>query len=497
MQEDKDFCDEALDLATKRGVQYADIRLIPLSKSEEISIKNGVVENLEYSEAAGFGVRVLLDGVWGFASSFRISDEEIARVVDLALNIAKASALTKRIDAKLSAALIWKKANYVSASKIDPFKVSLEEKVDLLVKADQSMRQESKKVKVTEGDLSFNKFRKIFASTEGSYITQEITVSGGGISAKAVEGDEVQIRSYPNSFRGNFATRGYEFIESMDLLKHAPRIAKEAEELLTAPDCPELETDLILMPSQLCLQIHESIGHATELDRILGTEITYAGGSFLTPLLDQLGSFRYGSPLVNITADAALEGGLGSFGFDDEGVEAQKFALIEEGILKNLLTSRETVVEVNEKLGKEYFKSSNGTMRSSFTNRIPLIRMTNIYMEPGESELEAIIDSTADGILMDTNFSWSIDDLRKNFTFGVEVAHEVKNGKVGRLFKNSLYTGITPVFWNSCDAVGNDKRWEIYGTPNCGKGQPGQIMSVGHAAPPARFRKVKVGSRKK
>lgn len=497
MEEEKDFCDQALDLASSRGVQYADIRLIPLSKSEEISVKNGVVENLEYSEAAGFGVRVLIDGVWGFASSFRISEKEIGRVVELALNIAKASGLTKRRETKLSAALIWKKANYVGASRIDPFKVSLEEKVDLLVKADQSMRQESRKVKVTEGDLSFNRFRKIFASTEGSYITQEITVSGGGISAKAVEGDEVQIRSYPNSFRGNFATRGYEFIESMDLLKHAPRVAKEAEELLTAPDCPEMETDLILMPSQLCLQIHESIGHATELDRILGTEITYAGGSFLTPLLDQLGSFRYGSPLVNITADATLEGGLGSFGFDDEGVEAQKFALLEEGILKNLLTSRETVVEVNEKLGREHFKSSNGTMRSSFTNRIPLIRMTNIYMEPGESELEAIIDSTTDGILMDTNFSWSIDDLRKNFTFGVEVAREVKNGKVGRLFKNSLYTGITPIFWNSCDAVGNDKQWEIYGTPNCGKGQPGQIMSVGHAAPPARFRKVKIGNRKK
>jgi TldD protein len=497
MQSEKQFCENALDLATSKGVQYADIRLIPQSVSEEISVKSGVVENLEYSEMAGFGVRVLLGGVWGFASSFATTEKEVARVVDLAIQIAKASASTKRRETKLAAALIWKDANYISAARIDPFKVSLEEKVDLLVKADQLMKQESKKVKVTEADLSFHRMRKIFASTEGSYITQEIVVSGGGISAKAVEGDEVQIRSYPNSFRGNFATRGYEFIESMELLKHAPRIAREAEELLAAPNCPELETDLILMPSQLCLQIHESIGHASELDRILGTEITYAGGSFLTPLLDQLGSYRYGSALVNITADATLDGGLGTFGFDDEGVEAQKFPLLEQGILKNLLTSRETVTEVNEKLGHDYFKSSNGTMRSSFSNRIPLIRMTNIYMEAGDQELENLIGSTKNGILMDTNFSWSIDDLRKNFNFGVEAAWQIKDGKLGQLYKNSLYTGITPVFWNSCDAVCNSKYWEMYGTPNCGKGQPGQIMSVGHAAAPARFRNVKVGSRKK
>jgi TldD protein len=497
MPDDRDFCEEALQLAISKGADYADIRMIPFSASEDISVKNGVVENLEYSESAGFGVRVLLDGVWGFASSFKIAPKEMAQVVENAVQIAKASALTRQRPVKLSAALIWKDARYVSPAAIDPFKVSLEEKVDLLVKVDQLMRQASKKVKITECEMTFNKFRKVFVNTEGSFITQEIIVSGGGISAKAVEGEEVQMRSYPNSFRGNFATRGYEFIESMDLLKHASRIATEAEELLTAPDCPERETSLILMPSQMCLQIHESVGHATELDRILGTEITYAGGSFLTPLLDQLGSFRYGSPLVNITADATLDGGLGSYGFDDEGVEAQKFPLLQEGILKNLLTSRETVTEINEKLGKEYFQSSNGTMRASSSNRIPLIRMTNIYMEPGESELEDIIASTDSGILMDTNFSWSIDDLRKNFSFGVEVAREVKNGKIGQLYRNSLYTGMTPVFWNSCDAVGNAKHWEMYGTPNCGKGQPGQIMSVGHAAPPARFRNVKVGSRKK
>jgi len=497
MDSEREFCENILQMAADRGADYADCRFIPQSISEEITLKNGVVENLEHSESAGFGVRVIKDGVWGFASSFRLEPRETQRVVNLAVDIARAGALTRRRAVRLASSLIWKRASFISPVVIDPFKVSSEEKVDLLVKADQLMRQQSKKVKITEGEMSFHRTRKVFASTEGTSIVQEITLSGGGITAKAIDGDEVQLRSYPNSFRGNLATRGYEFVESLELLKHAARIAQEAEELLTAPDCPEMETNVILMPNQLCLQIHESIGHAVELDRILGTEITYAGGSFLTPLLDQLGTYRYGSSLVNVMADATLEGALGTYGFDDEGVEAQKFPLIERGILKSLLTSRETVTEVNEKLGKEYFKSSNGSMRASFSNRIPLIRMTNITMDPGETRFEDLIASTDQGVLFDTNYSWSIDDLRRNFTFGVEVGREIKNGKIGRLFKNSLYTGISPQFWNSCDAVCDRNSWEMYGTPNCGKGQPGQIMWVGHAASPSRFKGVKLGTRRK
>ena len=495
--DERDFCEKALSAALKAGVDYADVRLIPVSKSQEITVKNGVVENLEHSESAGFGVRVLLNGVWGFASSFKIQEKEIGTVVDTAVQIAKASAITSKVPVRLAPSIIWKDGKYTSPARIDPFKVSLEEKVDLLVRADQLIQQNSKKVKIRECDLTFHHFKKFFVSTEGSSICQEITISGGGISAKSVEGDEVQQRSYPNSFRGNFSTRGYDFIEELDLLAHAPRIAAEADELLTAPECPDMETSVILMPNQLCLKIHESIGHAIELDRILGTEITYAGGSFLTPVLNQIGSFRYAAPIVNVTADATLEGGLGSFGFDDEGVEAQKFPIIQEGILKNLLTSRETVTEANRLLGREYFPSSNGTMRSSFSNRIPLIRMTNIYLEPGETEWEDLLASTESGLLLDTNVSWSIDDLRRNFSFGMEVAREIKNGKIGQLYKNAHYTGMTTDFWGSCDAICNRKMWEMYGTPNCGKGQPGQIMLVGHAASPARFRKVKVGSRKK
>jgi TldD protein len=495
--DEKNFCEKVLHAAMKQQVDYADVRLIPFSRTQQISVKNGVVENLEHSESAGFGIRVLKDGVWGFASSFRIDEKEIPSIVEMAVQIAKASAMTKKRAVKLASNIIWKDALYVSPVKVDPFKVSLEEKVDLLVRADREMNQHSKKVKIRECDLTFHNFRKVFVSTEGSSIAQDITISGGGISAKTVEGDEVQQRSYPNSFRGNFATRGYDFIEELDLLAHAGRIATEAEELLSAPECPQIETSVILMPSQLCLQIHESIGHAVELDRILGTEITYAGGSFLTPLLNQIGSFRFASPIVNITSDATLDGAIGSFGFDDEGVEAQKFSILQEGILKNLLTSRETVPEVNELLGREYFVSSNGTMRASFSNRIPLIRMTNIYLEPGETEFEDLVDSTSHGFILDTNISWSIDDLRKNFSFGVETAREIRNGKVGQLYKNAHYTGMATEFWQSCDAVCNRKMWAQFATPNCGKGQPGQIMWVGHGGSPARFRNVNVGSRRK
>ena len=494
---EKDFCEKVLAVALKHGVDYADVRLIPLSQTQEITVKNGVVENLEHSESAGFGVRVLMNGVWGFASSFRTQEKEIAGIVDAAVQIARASAITSKYPAKLAPNVIWKDAHYISSSRIDPFKVSLEEKVDLLVRADQLMQQHSKKVKIRECDLSFHRFKKIFVSTEGSSITQELTISGGGITAKSVEGDEVQQRSYPNSYRGNFATRGYDFIEELNLLAHAPRVAEEADELLSAPDCPDMETSVILTPNQLCLQIHESIGHAVELDRILGTEITYAGGSFLTAVLDQIGSFRYASPIVNVTADATLDGGSGSFGFDDEGVEAQKFPLIQEGILKNVLTSRETVTEGNRLLGREYFSASNGTMRASFSNRIPLIRMTNIYLEPGDMSWEELLGSTEHGFLLDTNVSWSIDDLRKNFSFGMETAREIRNGKIGQLYKNAHYTGMTTDFWRSCDAIADRKSWAMYGTPNCGKGQPGQVMLVGHAASPARFRNVKVGSRRK
>jgi TldD protein len=328
---------------------------------------------------------------------------------------------------------------------------------------------------------------KTFASTEGSFIEQQIVECGAGISATAIEGGEIQVRSYPNSFRGNFATRGYEWIEGLNLGDHAERIAEESVRLLSAKPCPSGETTLILDGSQLALQVHESIGHPIELDRILGSEASYAGTSFLKP--EMVDDFQYGSDRMNIVADATIAGGLGTFGFDDEGVKAQRVPIISRGKLVNLLTSRETAPI----LGKE----SNGTMRADGWNRLPLIRMTNINLEPGDWTLEQMISDTEEGLFLSTNRSWSIDDQRINFQFGTEIGWEIKGGKLGVMVKNPTYTGITPQFWSSCDAVANRERWQMWGTPNCGKGEPGQVAHVGHGTAPARFRNVRVGLKSK
>jgi len=399
-----------------------------------------------------------------------------------AVSVAKASAQLKYKDVVLDDTPPVTNGYYKTPVKEDPFKVPVEDKLELLLTADARMR-EVEGVKVTQGSLNFYKERKIFASTEGAWIEQEIVHSGGGIRAKAVKGEDVQVRSYPNSFEGDYAAEGFEFIRKMNLPEEAPRVASEAVALLSAKQCPQLETDLILAGDQLALQIHESCGHPTELDRVLGTEVSYAGTSFLT--LDKLNNFYYGSPQVTITADATLVGGLGSFGYDDEGVPAQRSFLVKEGKFVGYQTSRETAPIIGER--------SNGCMRADGWNRLPLIRMTNINLEPGDWTLDEMIEDTKEGIYMETNRSWSIDDLRLNFQFGTEVAYEIKDGSLGELYKNPTYTGITPQFWNSCDAIANRDNWKIWGLVNCGKGEPSQSMRVAHGASAARFKNVKIG----
>jgi len=476
----KHLIQNILDVAKLKGVEYADIRIVR-RQSEEIEVKNGKVGALIHDEDFGFGIRVLFQGAWGFACSSKVTKREMEAVFGKALKIAKASSRVKgkEIVFPSTSPVVDR---YKTTMAIDPFHVPPETKLNLLLKADETIRR-NKKVKISEAFLGSYKTEKTFASTEGSYIEQEIVECGAGISATAIEGSEVQVRSYPNSFRGNFSTQGYEWIEKLALQDKAERIAEEASQLLTAKPCPSKTTTLILDSSQLALQIHESIGHPIELDRILGTEASYAGTSFLKP--EMVGHFKYGSELVNIVADATCPGGLGTFGYDDEGIKAQRVPIISQGILVNLLTSRETA----HHLGKE----SNGTMRADGWNRIPLIRMTNINLEPGEWTLEQMIADTEEGLFLTTNRSWSIDDKRINFQFGTEIGWEIKSGKLGEMVKNPTYTGITPTFWSSCDAIANRDHWQMWGTPNCGKGEPGQVAHVGHGAAPARFRNVQVG----
>jgi len=476
----KELAMRALETAKIKGASYADIRIVHRTE-QSITVKNGVVEAISQEETSGFGVRVIADGAWGFASSSVLTPEEVDRVAALAVAIAKASALTKLEDVDIGPPEVHV-GQYKTPVKIDPFSIPLEKKIELLLAADAEMRR-TKEVKVARGSLGFIKEFKIFASTEGSYIEQEIVESGGGLEATAVSPEDVQKRSYPNSFGRHQGTAGWEFIEEMKLVENAARTGEEAAQLLYAPQCPSMVTTVIIGGAQLALQVHESCGHPTELDRVFGTEASFAGTSFLTP--EKLGTFRYGSEIVNLTADATIPGALGTFGYDDEGIPAQRTYLVKDGIFVGYLMSRETA----RRLGLR----SNGCMRADGWNRIPLIRMTNINLEPGEWELEDLIADTDEGIYMETNKSWSIDDRRLNFQFGTEIAYEIKKGKLGRLLKNATYTGITPQFWQSCDAICNAKYWKVWGTPNCGKGEPLQIAHVGHGTAPARFRNVRVG----
>ena len=476
----RELTDRALNVAEVKGATYADVRIVR-RENQGIVVKNGKVEGLSQDENQGFGVRVILNGAWGFASSSLLSLEEVERVTALAVEIARASALVKTQEVDIGPPIVYSDT-YRTPVAIDPFQVTMDKKIGLLMAADAEMRL-AKGVVVAQSNLRFIRERKVFASSEGSFIEQEIIESGGGLEATAVGEGEVQKRSYPNSFGRHQGTAGYELIEEMDLAGNAQRVGEEAVALLTAPQCPSLATTIILGATQLALQVHESCGHPIELDRVFGTEASYAGTSFLTT--EKLGAFRYGSEIVNITADGTIPGGLGTFGYDDEGAPAQRVPIVQEGIFVGYLTSRETAAMIGQE--------SNGCMRADGWNRIPIIRMTNINLEPGKWDFDDLIADTDDGIYMEMNKSWSIDDKRLNFQFGTEIAYQIKNGKLGQLYKNATYTDITPRFWAACDAICNEKHWNVWGTPNCGKGQPSQSAHVGHGTAPARFRNVQVG----
>ncbi len=466
-----------------KHVDYADIRYV-FRTNQSIAAKDQLIESLTLTDDLGVGIRVIVDGCWGFASTSDMSDEELEKTANRAIKIAKASALTKRGEVVLEK-LIPYVDKYKTKYKEDPFAVSLDDKINLLLQINKTLR-DNKSIKIAEANFDFYRTRKIFCSSEGAYIEQEIMESGGGYTATAVSGSEVQRRSYPNSHGGDYACSGFEFIRNLKLVENAERVAAEATALLKAPECPAMDTDIIITGSQMALQVHESCGHPTELDRVLGTEISLAGGSFMT--IDKLGSLKYGSSIINIVADSTIDGGLGTFGYDDEGVKACRSDIIKDGIHVGYLNSRETARVTKQ--------APNGCMRADGWNKIPLIRMTNINLEPGNCELDALIADTKNGILVDTNKSWSIDDKRLNFQFGQEIAWQIKDGKLGQIYKNPLYTGMTPQFWNSCDAICNNNHWHIWGIPSCGKGEPMQIAHVAHGAAPARFRNVKVGASK-
>jgi len=475
-----DLLARALDVAGAAGASHAEARVVSL-EHENYEVKNGAPVAAVCSSSEGLGVRCIAEGAWGFAALQELSSAGAERAARQAVDIARASATAAKEPVALADAPRVD-GRYVTPHEIDPVGVPVEEKLELLSRAERAMHGRPK-VKITQAFLAVHRKRTWFGNTAGSRYDQTIVECGGGIAATAVKDGDSQIRSYPNSFRGNFATAGFEYFTALDLESHAPRVAEEAEALLSAPTCPAGRRDLVIEGGQLALQVHESIGHPIELDRVFGTEAAYAGTSFLSP--DKRGTFRYGSEHVNVVADATVPAGLGTFKWDDEGVPAQRIPIIERGVFVGYLSDRESAARLGT--------PSTGAARADGWGRIPLVRMTNINLLPGEWELDDLLADTDGGLFLATNRSWSIDDRRVNFQFGTEVAYEIAGGKLGRLYKNPSYTGITWEFWGSCDAVCSDRHWTLYGTPNCGKGEPGQAAHVGHGVAPARFRNVQVG----
>lgn len=468
----------ALDTATARGASYADVRIIG-RRWEEFIFSNGVLDAFEDGDDLGFGVRVLAGGAWGFAASPVVTEPEADRVAAQAVEIAT-SAGPLAWPVSLGPAQTHVFAGRGPCER-DPFAVPFEDKVALLARCDEEMRAEPA-VTVAQGTLDFLNETRFFASTEGSEIYQDLTDSGGGLKAIAVRRGEQQQRTYPQVFGWHSERGGWEAIEQMGLVANARRIGAEAAELLDAPPCPEGPATVILDAAQTAMQVHESLGHALELDRVLGMEAATAGTSFLTP--DKLGSFRVGSDVVTVVADPGTPRAAGGFFFDDDGVPARRVPLIERGRVAEYLSARDSAAALG--------RTSSGASRAAGWNRLPLVRMTVVNLEPGTWPLPDLIADTDRGLLLETTASWSIDDRRLEFEFATETAREIRGGQAGRLYRGPAYRGNTPRFWRACDAVADADSWHLFSLRMCFKGQPGQLVRVTHGAAPARFRAVDI-----
>jgi TldD protein len=460
---------------------YADVRHVRL-RHEAIAMRNGELDELDSHEEEGFGVRVRVGGRWGFAAMAGSNPAAAEEGLTRALAIAKAQpvAQSPRLASEQPV-----EGSYASPAEIDPFAVSLADKLELLAAADATLRAQPG-VTVALAYVESRTEEKAFASTDGASYQQRTVECGGGIEATAVRDGDSQTRSYPASHSGGIAQAGWEHVEALDLVANAPRIAEEAVALLDAPPCPAGRTTLVLAGEQLGLQIHESVGHAVELDRMLGYEASYAGTSWVPA--DGIGTLRYGSEAMSITADATLPRGLGSFRWDDEGVLGQPIAIVREGVLQGVLSSRESAAEIG-------LTRSGGCARGEGFSRQPIVRMTNVSLDPGSGgSLAELLSGIDRGLLIDTNRSWSIDSRRLHFQFGGQAAREIVDGEVGRLLRDPVYAGVTPRFWASLDAVCSADEWRLTSLTDCGKGEPGQMARVSHGGAPARFRDVEVGS---
>jgi TldD protein len=476
----------AVQLIKQTGCEYGDIRLCNYH-TQSLTASDRSLKNLSDNVSSGFGVRVLLDGAWGFAASHRKTPEEITRIVNLAVEIAKGSRLSQQKPVKLVPVAAYQD-KYVTPIKIDPFSISIGEKAELLLTInDRLLSYSDRGIKKASSFLRFTQEDKIFASTEGSLIEQIIYRSYPGLSCTAVINGDAQSRSYERPP----LNIGYEHINQEDLLSNIDRVATEAIEKVNAPQWDKnSKTTLVLKPTNLFLTIHESVGHPTELDRVYGYESNFAGTSFATT--DKWKKLQYAAPWVNFVADRTQPNGRGTMAYDDEGVPAQQWYVVKDGILNDYLTDRETAY----RLGRD---SSNGSAYADSWSSVPMVRIPNLGLEPGKSggshtaTLAEMIADTKEGILIDGIGSYSIDQQRRNFQFGGDAFWKIENGQVVGMLKNVTYHSMTTDFWNSIDAIASESELEQCGTNMCGKGEPMQIAQMTHACVPVRVRNIHVG----
>ncbi|HEY9667764.1 MAG TPA: TldD/PmbA family protein [Coleofasciculaceae cyanobacterium] len=481
-----DLATFAIDSIARAGCEYGDIRVCTY-RSQNLYARDRSLSQLSDNVSSGFGVRVLLDGAWGFAASPHKTPAEIERIVGLAVEIAKGSRLSQQTQVRLAPVAAYRDT-YTTPIEIDPFSVSITEKADLLLQINEQLLSYGERgIKKAYSFLRFAREDKIFASTEGSLIQQTIYRSYPGFGCTAIANGDAQERNYE---RPPLNT-GYEHVNAADLLSQVERVAEQAIEKVNAPKGPSgIRTTLILKPTNLWLTIHESVGHPTELDRVYGYEANFAGTSFATT--DKLGNLQYAAPWVNFRADRTQPGGRGTMGYDDEGVPSQSWHVVKNGRLADYLTDRETAY----RLGRA---SSNGCAYADSWSSVPMVRIPNLGLEPGPdggshtATLEEMIADTQDGILIDGVGSFSIDQQRRNFQFGGDAFWKIEKGKVVGMLKDVTYHSMTTDFWNSVDAIGPASEWQQCGTNMCGKGEPMQLAQMSHACVPVRVRDIHIG----
>lgn len=475
----KDLCIEAINSAKTAGADYADIRIIK-QRDQRIIMMDRSPKQIDDEDSYGFGIRILKDGAWGFYSSSDVNKENINLGVKKALNIAHASASTLEDEGITLASEPAHRDSFKTPIEIDPFSVDVEDKLNMLLDINEIMLNVNNIVKALSRFRATRK-NQFFASTEDSLIETKIYTVNAGYTAVAVKEGDSQTRS----FQDYPLNTGWEHIESLNLKENAERIAEEAVMKIDADYPEEGEKDLVLNPSHLSLTIHESVGHPTELDRVLGYEANFAGRSFATP--EKKGNFKYGSKKVNFLADNTLPRGLATTGYDDEGVKCQKWYIIKNGILQDYSSTREVAPAIGE-------KRSRGSARADGYYNLPINRIPNLSLMPSndDNSPEDLISGVDDGIYIEGRGSFSIDQMRLNFQFGGDMFYEIKNGKKGKMLRDVIYQSITPEFWGSLDGTSGKDYWEPRGFRTCGKGEPMQVAQMTNGAPYARFRKINV-----